>query len=184
MAGITTVVDDVGLSSASLIVDNDVSLGCGILTIRSNGAVTPNAGDDITAARLRARGRHGGTVLGGSAAPYPGLIVGNSPPGLVLFNDFVVGGTLTPHEFYYSALGAAAPPWPMNNDVPSGSVMSRPLARNVRSFAWKPSTWTFVPAGTELRFQPWRISAFGAPPSTAHCCFSPVSVVTSMCSHE
>src|SRR6185436_5516330 len=72
----------------------------------------------------------------------------------------------------------------MNNDLPSGSVMSRPLARNVRSFAWKPSTCTFVPAGTELRFQPWRISAFGAPPSTAHCCFSPVAVVTSMCSHE
>ena len=40
----------------------------------------------------------------------------------------------------YSALGAAAPPWPMNNDEPSGSVMSRPLARNVRSFAWNPST--------------------------------------------
>src|SRR5688572_29312637 len=36
----------------------------------------------------------------------------------------------------------------------------------------------------ELRFQPCRISAFGAPPSTAHCCFSPVAVVTSMCSHE
>src|SRR6185436_6807221 len=72
----------------------------------------------------------------------------------------------------------------MNNDLPSGSVMSRPLARNVRSFAWKPSTWTMVPAGTELRFQPCRISAFGAPPSTAHCCFSPVAVVTSMCSHE
>ena len=51
--------------------------------------------------------------------------------------------------------------------------MSRPLARNERSFAWNPSTCTLVPAGTELRFQPWRISAFGAPPSTAHCCFSP-----------
>src|SRR6188508_177353 len=72
----------------------------------------------------------------------------------------------------------------MNNDVPFSSVMSRPLARNVRSFAWKPSTCTFVPATTELRFQPLRINAFGAPPSTAHCCFSPVAVVTSMCSHE
>src|SRR5262245_34828532 len=72
----------------------------------------------------------------------------------------------------------------MNNDVPSGSVMSRPLARNVRSFAWNPSTWTFVPCVTELRFQPCRISASCGPPSTAHCCFSPVAVVTSMCSHE
>src|SRR5678816_460277 len=72
----------------------------------------------------------------------------------------------------------------MNNDVPFSSVMSRPLARNVRSFAWKPSTCTFVPGTTELRFQPLRINAFGAPPSTAHCCFSPVAVVTSMCSHE
>ena len=49
----------------------------------------------------------------------------------------------------------------MNNDEPSGNVMSRPLARNERSLAWKPSTCTLVPAGTELRFQPWRISAFG-----------------------
>jgi hypothetical protein len=40
----------------------------------------------------------------------------------------------------YSALGAAAPLWPMKSSLPSGNVMLRPLARNDRSFAWKPST--------------------------------------------
>ena len=58
------------------------------------------------------------------------------------------------------------PDEPTNSFLPSGKVMSRPLARFEPSFAWKPSTTISVPSGSEFLFHPRRSSAFGAPPST------------------
>ena len=67
---------------------------------------------------------------------------------------------------------------------PSGNFRSRELARSEPSFAWKPTTVTFVPAGSELRFQPKRISTEGDPPSIFHRSTEPSGFFTSMCSQE
>ena len=80
--------------------------------------------------------------------------------------------------------GAPMPEEPMNSCVPSGNVTSRAFARCEPSFAMNPCTTTFVPGGSELRFQPRRSSALGAPPSTAHSSTVPSGFVTLMCSHE
>src|SRR5690606_4340760 len=73
---------------------------------------------------------------------------------------------------------------PTNSFVPSGNVMSRPLARNAPSLAWNPCTTISVPGGSDLLVQPRRNRAFGAPPSIIHFSTSPDSVVTSRWIHE
>src|SRR5262245_21198905 len=90
----------------------------------------------------------------------------------------------SPFGYSGGSSGAPIPDEPTNSFLPSSNVMSRPLARNEPSFAWKPCTLILVPAGSELRFQPRRSSAFGAPPSTIHFWTSPDGVVTSMWIHE
>ena len=67
----------------------------------------------------------------------------------------------------------------MNSVRPSGSVMSRPLARLVPSFAWKPCTTMTVPTASDERVMPRRLSVFGVPPSTIHSSFFPSGAVTS-----
>src|SRR5688572_28464336 len=62
--------------------------------------------------------------------------------------------------------GAPVPDEPTNNFLPSGNVMSRPLARFAPSLAWKPSTRISVPSVSDFLFQPRRSNAFGEPPST------------------
>ena len=52
--------------------------------------------------------------------------------------------------------------------LPSGNWRSRELARNEPSFAWKPTTLTFVPVGSESLFQPLRNNTDGDPPSIFH----------------
>src|SRR5204863_10024080 len=98
-------------------------------------------------------------------------------------------GVGRPSEFgkSYGSLrssGAPVPDEPTNSFLPSGKVMSRPFARNAPSFAWKPSTRISVPGGSELRFQPRRMRAFGAPPSTIHSVTVPSGFFTSMWIHE
>src|SRR5688572_25246764 len=82
------------------------------------------------------------------------------------------------------SFGAPVPDEPTNSFLPSGKVMSRPLARAAPSLAWKPSTRISVPAGSESRFQPRRIKAFGAPPSTIQVVTVPSAFLTSMWIHE
>src|SRR5262245_19359170 len=78
---------------------------------------------------------------------------------------------------YFSGLssGAPVPDEPMKSFLPSGNVMSRPLARFAPSLAWKPSTRISVPSVSEFLFQPRRSNAFGAPPSTIQRSTFPVA---------
>ncbi len=71
----------------------------------------------------------------------------------------------------------AGPDEPRKIFFPSGNVMSRPLARCDPSLAWKPSKMTSVPMGMELLVKPWRMSAFGEPPSIIHSVVVPSSVL-------
>src|SRR5262245_51407969 len=88
---------------------------------------------------------------------------------------------------YFSGLssGAPVPDEPTKSFLPSGNVMSRPLARLAPSLAWKPSTRISVPSVNEFLFQPRRSSAFGAPPSTIQRSTFPVEgSFTSIWIHE
>src|SRR5688500_5074664 len=78
------------------------------------------------------------------------------------------------------SFGAPVPDEPTNSFLPSGNVMSRPLARFEPSLAWKPSTMISVPSGSDFLFQPRRSRAFGAPPSTIQRSTLPSSRFTSM----
>ncbi|MBI2149566.1 MAG: hypothetical protein HYU27_03030, partial [Acidobacteria bacterium] len=87
-------------------------------------------------------------------------------------------------RFERVAGGLSGPEPPRSRRLPSGNWRSRELARNEPSFAWKPTTLTFVPAGSESLFQPLRNNTDGDPPSTFHRCTEPSAFVTSMCSQE
>src|SRR5882672_980550 len=89
-------------------------------------------------------------------------------------------GICLPYRRSRFSSGAPVPDEPTNSFFPSGKVMSRPLARSEPSFAWKPSTMILMPTGSEFLLQPRRISAFGAPPSTAHRSTFPSGPVASM----
>src|SRR4030095_10066779 len=91
-------------------------------------------------------------------------------------------GSGYPRYFLESIVDAPEPP--RSRRRPSGNRSSRELARSDPSFAWKPTTVTLVPAGTEFRSQPRRSRTDGEPPSIFHRSTVPSGFFTSMCSQE
>src|SRR5262245_19204247 len=75
--------------------------------------------------------------------------------------------------------GAPVPGEPTNIFRPSPNVMLDPFARKPPSFDSNPFTMIFVPMGTESRSNPRRMSALGAPSSTAQLATLPSGCFTS-----
>src|SRR5262249_22643183 len=64
-------------------------------------------------------------------------------------------------ELYFLGGSWSPPDDPTNSFLPSGKVMSRPLALLLPSFARYPSTTTTVPSSSVVRVKPRRNSVFG-----------------------
>ena len=77
------------------------------------------------------------------------------------------------------SLGAPVPDDPMNSRLPSGRIMSAPLARLAPFFARYPSMVISVPGCSDALVKPRRTSVFGVPPSIIHLVTVPSAFLTS-----